>query len=397
MPDIQKFNTGTDSTYGENLELHASIRRGIAASNAERNFRQLTIQKPLTRNSGKKLKIWRKLHTYDRALSDPDFGAKGFLTSRDLETFTNDIIANSGLNEADGRKNIIGITNMVIEAEVKRFGKMIPYSDEVDLFSSTYNSKDFREELGYYMGELYEDLVQGDMLSTSNVLYPSIATSMATIGDGVAADGTTDGVYKLDYEFLKRCVAKLLRNRVKKHTEMITGSTAVNTKPVNDAYYCVIPQQLIGDIQEIIRVSSNDKETQFAFVPVSEYPASQQAKAAKGEIGRIGEVAFISSERMFIYAGKGADVPAGYTGRLSNTNGKFDVFPILFVGVGAFATVGLMGRENIVYHSRTPEQAISNENPYGTNGFHSANFWYGGMIVKEEAILKGLVLGSSTN
>ena len=65
----------------------------------------------------------------------------------------------------------------------------------------------------------------------------------------------------------------------------------------------------------------------------------------------------------------------------------FDVHPILFPTQGAFATVGLKGQGKIKFNSRSPA-FVTNENPYGTTGFFSYNFFYAGIILEEEKMLK---------
>ena len=405
MADMLKFNEGTDSTYGGNIQLHYALRKGLAAANAHRVFRQFATQYPMKKNHGKEFKAWRKLHSYDRALNDPEFAKKGFLTSRDLDKFSNDIISNAVLAEGSSAGLQIGMDNVIFSTKLQNFGVKTTYTQDMLDFGSTYGLADIKENLGHFVGELYEDLVQKDMLATSNTMYPSVATSLATMGEGVAADGSTDSEYRISYEFLKRAVAKLLKNRAKKQKGMITGSTKINSVPCGDAYYCIAPMQVIADIIDTVRIANNGKKEEFIFTPVHKYPENRISREGKraevcfGEVGTVQSglmsIALISSERMFKYEGQGADVPGGYTGNLANTDGKFDVFPILFIGEDSFATVGLIGRENIKFHEQTPEQALDMENnAYGKKGFVSADFYYAGLITKEECLIKGLVCAS---
>ena len=108
----------------------------------------------------------------------------------------------------------------------------------------------------------------------------------------------------------------------------------------------------------------------------------------------MGEVRFIESEAALVYRGQGASVPAAYVGTLAHTNNKFDVFPVLFPTKECIATVGLAGRDGITFHSQAPEQS-DRTNPYGTVGFASYNFFYASIILKEEGLLKGLLLASN--
>ena len=60
---------------------------------------------------------------------------------------------------------------------------------------------------------------------------------------------------------------------------------------------------------------------------------------------------------------------------------------------GSFATVGLKGKGKIKFNSQAPDK-IELGNPYGTNGFFSYNFWYAGIILQDEKLLKVLCLAS---
>ena len=106
------------------------------------------------------------------------------------------------------------------------------------------------------------------------------------------------------------------------------------------------------------------------------------------------EVRFIESETAMVYAGQGAAIPSGYTGTLSNNGTKFDVFPILFPTKGAFATVGLKGKNKIVFRQQSPDK-VELGNPFGTKGFFSYNFWYAGIVLQPERLLKMLVLATA--
>lgn len=387
-----QYNNGTTSTYGANLTLHASDRVGIMAANDQRIYRQFASKKfTLPQRNGKTFKTFRKQNIYDRQLGTPDFLAKGFLTGRDIADVTAGLTA-AGLPEGAGRQNLVENHIVALETTMSRYGHMEEYTDEIDLFSDTRKSIDIKQELGDLAGRTYEDLLQRDMLATTNVVYPFAATSLATMGNGLVADGSLDSNYMASYDFFRRCVAKLKANRADKVTEMVEASVKIATKPVNKAYYCIIPSNVAWDIHSLSRASNDGKVNEFGFIPVEKY-ASQKG-IAEGEIGAMGEVRFIESEAALVYRGQGASIPAAYVGTLAHTNNKFDVFPVLFPTKECIATVGLAGRDGITFHSQAPEQS-DRTNPYGTVGFASYNFFYASIILKEEGLLKGLLLASN--
>lgn len=77
------------------------------------------------------------------------------------------------LPEGAGKQNLVDLQDNSRDFTI-RFGHMIEYTDEVELFSEDIIQKRYREELGYYANEIFEDAVQRDMLSTNNVLYSGL-------------------------------------------------------------------------------------------------------------------------------------------------------------------------------------------------------------------------------
>jgi len=217
---------------------------------------------------------------------------------------------------------------------------------------------------------------------------------MGTIGDSIATDGTEDADWRVSYDLIRKGVRKLVRNRAKKNTSIVTGSTKIGTTPIAKSYYAIIGADVKADLENLTRGINYEKE--YVYVPAQKYAGA--ASLAEGEVGAMHEVRFIEAESAVVYAGEGADVPTDYEGTLSytgtiGTDAKFDVYPILFPTEGAFATVGLKGHEKIKFNSKSPAK-VEIINPYGTTGFFSYNFFYAGIILRDEAMLKMLVAAS---
>jgi N4-gp56 family major capsid protein len=380
------YGNGANSTAGENTIVHYYDRAGIKAANRQNVYAQFADRKSMPTKMGKTFKISKFLHMYDRALADGDFAAKGFLTARTADEVST-ALTNATLAEGAGAVNKRSLSKITVEASLARYGEMIDYTDEVELFSEDYIQVKYREELGELANSRMEDLIQLDMLGTGTAIYAGSATSKATIGDSVAADGSDDAEFKVSYDLVRKSVRKLVRNRAKKNTSIVTGSTKIGTNPIAKAYYAVIGADVKSDLEGLTRGSG--AEAEFVYIPAHKYAAA--ASLAEGEVGAMHEVRFIESEGAVVYAQEGADVPSGYVGTLSytgtiDTDAKFDVYPILFPTEGAFATVGLKGKGKIKFNSKSPEQ-VELSNPYGTTGFFSYNFWYAGLILEEEKML----------
>lgn len=380
-----QYNTGVDSTQGANTIVHYYDRAGVKAANRVNLYGQFADRKSMPKKMGKTFKISKFLHMYDRALNDADFSAKGFLTARSIDEISTNLDSQAGLAEGAGAVNKRSIQKVTMETTLARYGEMIDYTDEVELFSEDAMQVRYREELGELANSRWEDLLQRDMLSTGTVMFGGSATAINEIDEGS----------KVSYDLIRKAVRKLVRNRAKKNTMLVTGSTKIDTRTVAKAYYAIIGANVKGDLETITRGGGSTEE--FVYVPAHKYGAA--TTLAEGEVGAMHEVRFIESEAAVVYDGQGADATSANVGNLSHTgtldvDAKFDVFPILFPTEGAFATVGLKGHDKIKFNSKSPAQ-VENSNPYGTTGFFSYNFFYAGIILEEEKLLKILVSASA--
>ena len=380
------YGNGLNSTAGANTVVHYYDRAGIKAANRKNIYGQFVSRKEMPNKMGKTFKISKFLHMYDRALSDADFAAKGYMTARTADEVSL-ALTNASLAEGAGAVNKRSLQKITVDTSFARYGEMIDYTDEVDLFSEDYIQVKYREELGELANSRMEDLIQLDMLGTGTVLYSGTATSKGTIGDSIATDGSEDANWLVSYDLIRKAVRKLVRNRAKKNTTIVTGSTKIDTKTIAASYYAIIDADVKTDLENITRGTSYEKH--YAYVPFHKY--GDATKAAEGEVGSMYEVRFIESESAVVYAGKGATVPVGYNGSLAytgtiGTDAKFDVHAILFPTENAFATVGLKGQGKIKFNAQDPSK-VELINPYGTQGFFSYNFWYAGLILEEEKLL----------
>ena len=391
MPITNVYGNGTTTaTAGANTIVHYYDRAGIKAATEVNVYGQWADRKHMPLKMGKTFKISKFLHIYDRELNDTDFAARGYLTSRDIADVSAGLNATDGsgaaLGEGAGATNKVSIKKITMETSFSRYGRMIDYTDEVDKFSEDSIQVKYREELGGQANRDYEDLIQLDMLATTNVMYTGTAAAIGQMGAGIAADGSDDDLYKVDYDLTRKISRKLFRNRAEKNTSIVTGSTKIDTRTINKAYYGIIGGEVKYDLETVL-----DPTGELAYIPAYKYAAA--SNLAEGEVGAMNDIRFIESESAVVYRGQGATIPVGYTGTLSNDGTKFDVFPILFPTKGSFATVGLKGQGKIKFNSQSPEK-VELGNPYGTNGFFSYNFWYAGIILQDEKLLKVLTCAS---
>ena len=386
------YGNGTNSTSGANTITHFYDRAGIKAANRVNIYGQWASKKYQPRKMGKTFKVSKFLHMYDRTMTDADFASKGYMTGRDLDTLQALLAATDGtgvsLTEGAGSTNQRTLEKITVETTLARYGEMLEYTDEVELFSEDTMQVRYREELGELANSRYEDLLQLDLLATPTKMYTGTATSMATLGDGIADDGSEDDLWKVSYDSVRKAVRRLVRNRAKKNTKIVTGSTKTDTKTIAAAYYAIIDADVKADLENLTRGSG--AEAEFVYQPFHKY--GDAATAAQGEVGAMHEVRFIESEAAVVEYQKGAAVGTNYVGNLAYTgaaggDGKFDVHPILFPTQDSFATVGLRGMGRIAFNSKTPKD-IDLTNPYATKGFFSYNFFYASLLLEPEKVLR---------
>lgn len=403
------YGTGLNSSSGENTIVHYYDRAGIKAANAVNVYGQFSDKKTMPQRMGKTFKISKWEHIYDLSREDGDFATKGYLGKRDISAVSTNL-ANSGsdgvITEGAGAVNQVVPKKVTVSTELAKYGFMIEYTDEVSLFSEDVVQVKYREELGYLMNQAYEDLVQKDMINEAGIIQRSDggdAAALNTFGDTIT-DGIADtsistaeeleaveNLHKVSFNVIRKAVKALVRNRAERNTSVVTGSTKVDTRTVNKAFYAIIGPEVKYDLETATRGSSY--ETEFAYVPAYKYAGA--SNLAEGEVGAMHDVRFIESEGAFTkkVGGTFTDVQkTAYTdlgGTLAMHEetdiNQFLAFPILFPTKGAFATVGLKGKGRIKFYSKSPED-VDLTNPHATRGFFSANMWYAGIALQPEKL-----------
>lgn len=412
-----------DSTHGQNTIIHYYDKAGVKAANAVAVYAQWADRRSMPMKMGTTYKVSKWLHIFDRETTDGDFATKGYLTARsivDVSVELEDTGANGvALLEGAGATHKQTIKKITIETNLARYGEMIDFTDEVDLFAEDMVQVHYREELGLLANRRAEDLIQLDMLTTTNIMFVGTATAIEEVGqDTTSVPGDDDADSQVNYDLIRQAVKKLVRNRAMKNTSIVTGSTKIDTKVINKAFYAIIGPEVKFDLENATRNTSLgtlSDTTEFVYVPAFKY--ADAANLAEGEVGAMNDVRFIESESQLVYEGAGAVTPTAYTGSLAfvaslttaqataldaflglteytTAESRFNVFPILLPTKGSFATVGLKGHGKIKFNAQAPSK-IELSNPYGTTGFFSYNMWYAGIILREERLLKIFVCATA--
>lgn len=281
------------------------------------------------------------------------------------------------LSETGGRVNRVGFKRIDLEGTIEKFGFFDEYSQEtMDFDTDADLEMHVHREMLAGANEMTEDALQIDLINAAGVIrYGGAATSNATIS------GETGSICEVDYDDFMNLAIDLDNNRCPKYTKVITGSRMVDTKVVNACRVMYMGTEMQPTIEKMV----NHFSTQ-AFIPVAQY--ADAGTLLNGEIGSVGQFRIVIHPEMMHWSGAGATVVADTTYR--QTNGRFDVFPMLVVGNESFTTIGFQTDGKTVKfkitHKKPGDAVADRTDPYGETGFMSIKWYYGMLIQRSERL-----------
>lgn len=321
------------------------------------------------------------VHYVDEATADAAIAAVGggvkqenagslYGGSRDVGTILGKMPT---LTEQGGRVNRVGFTRLERKGEIQEHGFFMEWTEDSLMFdtdSELYGH--LSREMLRGANEIYEDLLQADLLNAADVkIYPGVASSVSEVS------GANGAVTLLDVGDLKRLSVILDDNRTPKKTTIIKGSRMTDTR--------VISASRIGYMGSELQIMISDWAD---FVPVEQY--ADAATIMNGEIGAIptAHIRLIVVPQMMRWQGVGA--AEGTNGGYQATGGRYDVAPLLVIGNEAFATIGLQGMTGKgkakfrIIVKKPGEKTADRTDPYGKIGFSSIKFFYGFIKLRGE-------------
>lgn len=282
------------------------------------------------------------------------------------------------IGETGGRVNRVGFTRRNIEGTFNSFGMFDEWTEESYSFDTDAELEGhIAMERTKAANEVTEDMLQIDLLNAAGVVrFGGIATTTNLLtGEGANISVPT-------YRSFLRLSTDLDNNRCPKSTKVLKGSTMNDTRTVNGGRIMFIG----SECKEIV-MSMKDLHGEPAFIDAKHYAG--QTALLNGEIGSVGEFRIVVVQEMMHWAGAGASASGSNAG-YRETNGKYDVFPMLVVGDGSFTTIGFNTDGKSVKFKiivKKPGDATADRNdPYGKTGFSSIQWYYGFMVLRPERI-----------
>ena len=311
-------------------------------------------------------------------------------SSKDVGTIISKIPV---LSETGGRVNRVGMTRLTIEGTIEKFGFFEEYTqDSLDFDNDAELEGHIIGEAVKAANEITEDQLQIDLLNNAGtVRFAGDATTTATL-EGVSAAALQAGSATPDvttYDDLVKLGIELDNNRTPKNTKVITGSRMIDTRVVNSARYMYIGSELLPTLMRM-----TDYHGEKAWIPVAQYGAA--TTIARGEVGTVADFRVIIVPEMMHWEAAGAAISAAgdeacYWGVDNAGTARVNVYPMLVVGDGSFTTIGFQTDGKTVKFKTKhvkpgSDSTFTRDDPYGTTGFWSIQWWYGFMGLRPERI-----------
>ena len=279
------------------------------------------------------------------------------------------------LPEEGGIIGLLNSTSKLVSAKISFHAIGLKYTvRSIDLDSRKNQIAQKIKDLSRATHELKEIQVQNSIIAASETNRLIASASATTIAQMTAADVLT-------YDALQGFEQALLAEDVPMETEIIEGTTKIDTKVVEDGWVLYVNRELMPAIRKV----KGPDGTTLAFVPKSQYAAG--TTLLDGEFGAIGSFRFVVVPDLAAYRGAGslvsADTALDKTNRHA-TGGKYDIFPMIVVGSDSFSTTGFTDKDVTAAHI-PPVRDVYNDMSAQVGGVVS-NWTYGFLNYRPERI-----------
>lgn len=393
-PAGYRTGTATPSTIGPQLVDFMFIKKALAEQAKEIVFSNMSSTIEIPKHTGTAIKRYVDvLMLDDKNINDQGIDAAGqtgqlsknpngnlYGSSRDIGVIADRLPA---LGEQGGRVNRVGFKRLTIQGTMQKYGFFYEFTQDALNFDTQADLlQNMSREAVRGATQLQEAMLQKDLLDNCGTVYVP-GTGFAdwdtdtTTSLKASVDDTAIPTYK-DFMKFKLMLDDL---RVPGSTSMFTGTRYIDTKTIPSARFAFISNALLPMLEQV-----KDFNNQPAWVPVEQYAAGGYTHPK--EVGKIGNFRFVVVPEALYWGGAGAAPAQNSIHRA--TNSKLDVYPILVIGEDAFTTIGFQtnGRDGkIKVMTKMPGlETASFDDPYGSRGFTSMQWWYGFLAQRPERL-----------
>jgi N4-gp56 family major capsid protein len=196
-----------------------------------------------------------------------------------------------------------------VDFSIAQYGSYLTYTDQIDIFDVDNIKSQFTDILGTQAAETADVVIRDVISGGTNVVYA---------GGSATRTIMADAANKLTVTQLDLAVLKLKNAKAKKFKSIIDGSVKIGTKPIRDAYVCMVHPNQFPDLKVL-----------SGYVPVEQYAYSKDIM--EGEIGSYNEIRFIENTNLKVVQG--------------GTSGTVNIYLSLLLAEKAYAAVSVRGKQ----------------------------------------------------
>lgn len=380
---IKGQKSSIDGANSDQMQSFLWLRKSIIESRKEQYFFPLANVKNMPKHHGKNIRVFEYIPLLDdRNVNDQGIDANGVTTangnlygsSKDIGTIRGKLPV---LSETGGRVNRVGFKRLTLEGEITEFGMFTEFTrDSIEFDSDDQLREHLSRELMNGAVQIQEAQIQMDLLAGAGV---ELFAGAATADDEITGEGATRSL--VSYADLMRMDQILTDNRTPRNTTIITGSRFTDTRVVPASRILYVGSELVPHLKTM-----KDTFLNKAFIEVQHY--ADAGTLLNGEIGSIESFRVVQVPEMLHWAGVGGTV--GTNPGYRETDGKYDVYPMLVVGDDSFTALGFQndGKKlgiNVMTRNYGKE-AMDYNDPYGKTGISSMTWYYGMLVYRPERI-----------
>ena len=207
-----------------------------------------------------------------------------------------------------------------VDFSVAQYGSFLTYTDQIDIFDVDNIKSQFTDILGTQAAETADVVIRDVISAGTNVVYAGATVSSADLVDKNIASVATSILTTTNLDL---SVLKLKNAKAKKMKSIVDGSVKIGTKPIRDAYICMVHPNQFPDLKAL-----------SGFIPVEQYAYSKDI--IEGEVGSYNEIRFIENTNLKIKSVAGT---GGNSGTFKN------VYCSLLLAEKAYAAVSVRGKQ----------------------------------------------------
>jgi len=239
-----------------------------------------------------------------------------------------------------------------VSVDLKQYGMLVEITDQIEDTHEDPVLNDAAEQAGENIGRTMEMLTYGVVKAGTNVFY---------------ANGAARNAVNTPISLAKqRAVTRALKaQKAVKITKMLDGSVNYKTSPIEAAYIGIGHTDVEQDVRSLP-----------GFVPVAEYGSRKPIH--EYELGTCEDVRYLCSADLDPFTDQGAA-----TSTMVSTGGSVsDVYPVLYFGKEAYATVPLRGAGAVSPTILRPGK-IDKSDPLGQRGYVGWKTWHAALILNQ--------------